>query len=181
MPQTGAGDATSVPERMSPVRDEPRSGCPINAGLEALGDPWALLVLRDIVFGNRRHFRELLTGSDEGIASNILSNRLKRLVAAGLLTREPGQRGRRAPYTLTEAGIETVPIMVALGSWGLANRPGSPELRIRAELLRDGGPPLWEDFMDELREVHLGVPRRHPDRPSVSEQLERAYRKRGSE
>jgi DNA-binding HxlR family transcriptional regulator len=69
---------------MSSVRDEPRSGCPITAGLEALGDPWALLVLRDIVFGNRRHFRELLTETEEGIASNILSNRLKRLVAAGL-------------------------------------------------------------------------------------------------
>ena len=47
----------------------PRSGCPINAAVEVLGDPWAMLVLRDIMFGNRRHFRELIAGSEEGIAT----------------------------------------------------------------------------------------------------------------
>jgi DNA-binding HxlR family transcriptional regulator len=71
----------------------PRSGCAINAAIEVLGDPWSMLVLRDMVFGNKRHFRELLQGSDEGIASNILSSRLKRLVAAGLLTREERHLG----------------------------------------------------------------------------------------
>ena len=65
---------------------EPRSGCPINAAVEVLGDPWAMLVLRDIMFGNRRHFRELIAGSEEGIATNILASRLKQLVVAGLLT-----------------------------------------------------------------------------------------------
>jgi DNA-binding HxlR family transcriptional regulator len=162
------------------VRD-PRSGCAINAAVEALGDPWALLVLRDIVFGNRRHFRELLRQSEEGIASNILSSRLKDLVAAGLLTRESVVRGQRATYTLTEAGIQTVPIMAALGSWGLAHRGGTPELRIRSKLLRDGGPHLWEQLMDELREVHLGIPRPQVDRPSVSEQLQQAYTNRADQ
>ena len=57
-----------------------RSGCPINAAVEAFGDSWSLLVLRDVMFGNRRYFRELLAGSEEGIASNILADRLKRLV-----------------------------------------------------------------------------------------------------
>jgi DNA-binding HxlR family transcriptional regulator len=163
------------------VRDHPRSGCPINAGLEALGDPWALLVLRDIIFGNRRHFRELLRQSEEGIASNILSSRLKDLVAVGLLRRESVARGQRATYSLTEAGIQTVPIMVALGSWGLAHRHGTPELRIRAELLHDGGPQLWEQLMDELREVHLGIARPQPDRPRVSEQLRQAYSDRAGQ
>ena len=50
----------------------PRSGCPINLTLEALGDRWSLIVIRDLMFGNRRHFRELLTRSEERIASNIL-------------------------------------------------------------------------------------------------------------
>ena len=59
---------------------EPRSGCPINATIEVFGDRWSLLVLRDIVFGDRRYFRELQAGSEEGIASNILADRLKRLV-----------------------------------------------------------------------------------------------------
>ena len=49
---------------------EPRSGCPINAAVEVLGDRWSLLVLRDVIFGDRRYFRALLTGLTEGIASN---------------------------------------------------------------------------------------------------------------
>ncbi|MBD0324440.1 MAG: helix-turn-helix transcriptional regulator, partial [Aldersonia sp.] len=65
------------------MREEPRSGCPINAAIEVLGDRWSFIVLRDIIFGDRRRFRELLANSEEGIASNILSSRLKSLVAAG--------------------------------------------------------------------------------------------------
>ncbi|MGW0245936.1 winged helix-turn-helix transcriptional regulator [Nocardia goodfellowii] len=157
------------------MHSSPRSGCPINAAVEVLGDPWAMLVLRDIMFGNRRYFRELLTGSEEGIASNILSSRLKQLTAAGLLTRAATQRGQRAEYSLTEAGIQVLPIMVALGNWGLAHRPGTPHLRVRAELLRDAGPELTEAMMDELRELHLGIPRPHPQAPRASTQLQAAY------
>ena len=64
-----------------PPAGEPRSGCPINATIEVLGDRWSLLVLRDVMFGNRRHFRELQKRPEEGIASNILADRLRRLVA----------------------------------------------------------------------------------------------------
>jgi DNA-binding HxlR family transcriptional regulator len=153
----------------------PRSGCAINAAIEVLGDPWAMLVLRDLIFGNRRHFRELLTGSEEGIASNILASRLKQLVAAGLLTRDDARRGQRAAYSLTEAGIEVLPVMVALGNWGLAHRQGERRLRVRAELLRDGGPELLQAMIDELREIHLGIPRPNPDAIRASEQLRIAY------
>jgi DNA-binding HxlR family transcriptional regulator len=152
-----------------------RSGCPINAAVEILGDSWTMLVLRDIMFGNRRYFRELLAGSEEGIASNILSNRLQQLTVAGLLTREDARRGQRAMYSLTEAGIQVLPVMVALGTWGLAHREGEPRLRVRAELLRDGGPELVAAMMDELRELHLGIPRPHPAAPRPSEQLRAAY------
>ena len=64
---------------------EPRSGCPVNATIDVFGDRWTLLVLRDVVFGDGRYLRELQAGSDEGIASNILADRLKRLVESGLL------------------------------------------------------------------------------------------------
>src|SRR3954471_3391426 len=64
-----------------------RSGCPISLTLETFGDRWSLIVLRDIMFGRNRTFRALLGGSIEGIASNILSDRLKRLTANGLLSR----------------------------------------------------------------------------------------------
>lgn len=158
----------------------PRSGCPINAAVEVLGDPWAMLVLRDIIFGGRRHFRELLAGSEEGIASNILSSRLKSLTAAGLLTREDTRRGQRATYSLTEAGIQVLPIMVALGTWGLSHREGERSLRVRAELLRDAGSGFVAALMDELREVHLGAPRPDPDAPRPSEQLAEAFENAGA-
>jgi DNA-binding HxlR family transcriptional regulator len=154
---------------------EARSGCPINAAVEAFGDRWTLLVLRDIMFGNRRHFRELQAQSEEGIASNILSDRLKRLVQGGLLTRDHAGPGQRATYSLTEAAIELVPVLAHLGAWGLRHRATSLEQRVRAELLEEGGPELWNDFMDELREQHLGVHAASSGRPRVSERLERAY------
>lgn len=157
------------------MHSSPRSGCAINAAVEVLGDPWAILVLRDMIFGNRRHFSELVAGSEEGIATNILASRLKQLVAAGLLTRDDARRGQRAAYSLTEAGIQVLPVMVALGTWGLANRAGDHRLRVRAELLRDGGPELVAAMMDELRELHLGVPRSNPDAPQPSDQLRAAY------
>lgn len=153
----------------------PRSGCAINATIEVLGDPWAILVLRDVMFGNRRYFRELLTRSEEGIASNILSSRLKQLTAEGLLTRAEAKRGQRAMYSLTEAGIQVLPIMVALGNWGLVHRDGDPRLRVRAELLRDGGSAFIDELMDELREEHLGIPRPSPYEARPSERLRDAY------
>jgi len=159
----------------SSADNAPRSGCAINAAVEVLGDPWAMLVLRDVMFGDRRYFRELLAGSEEGIASNILASRLKRLVEAGLLTREDARRGQRVRYSLTEAGIQVLPVMVALGTWGLAHRDGEPRLRVRAELLRDGGPELTAALMDELRERHLGIARPDPDAPRASDQLRAAY------
>ena len=151
----------------------PRSGCAINAAVEVLGDPWAMLVLRDITFGNRRHFRELLTRSEEGIASNILADRLKRLTEKGLITRadDPSHK-QKALYSLTEMAIGLVPLFAHMGAWGRRHLPVSEELSIRAELLEKGGPALWEEFMAELRSIHLGMPR--PTR-SVFAELQSAY------
>ncbi|KGN43057.1 winged helix-turn-helix transcriptional regulator [Knoellia aerolata] len=157
------------------MRSEPRSGCPINAAVEALGDPWSLIVLRDMMFGDRRYFRELLTGSEEGIASNVLASRLKFLVAAGLLVRDDATRGQRARYTLTEAGIQTLPVLVALGTWGRAHRDTSPQLTIRQQLMEEGGPEMVAELMDELRSRHLGVPLPTRRGPLASERLRAAY------
>jgi len=155
---------------------QPRSGCPINAAVEVLGDRWSLLVLRDIIFGDRRYFRALLTGSIEGIASNILADRLKRLLDAGLLARGAvAVRGQRARFSLTEAGIQTVPILYALGNWGLDWRSGSDDLRARQQLMRDAGPAFVEELMDELRVRHLGAPPRLHDGPGPFERLDAAY------
>ena len=136
--------------------NEPRSGCPINAAVEVFGDRWTLIVLRDIIFGDKRYFRQLQAGSQEGIASNILADRLKRLVELGLLTREDARSGQRARYSLTEPAIQLVPVFAQLGSWGSRHRPTSPALRAGAELLEQGGPALWQEIMVELRRSHLG-------------------------
>src|SRR3546814_17156459 len=100
-----------------------RSGCPINLTLEMLGDRWSLIVVRDIMFGNRRHFRELLNRSEEGIASNILADRLKRLVAAGLLDRrdDPTHR-QKAILSLTAPAIPPVPRLAQMRAGGRPDR-----------------------------------------------------------
>lgn len=153
---------------------EPRSGCPINLTLEVVGDKWSLLVIRDIIFGNRRHFRELLTLSNERISSNILADRLKTLVEAGVLTRraDPTHR-QKGIYSLTERGIQLLPVLAQMSAWGLHHLPVTEELAIRARLLDEGGPVLWARFMDELRHMHLGAP--NPVGGSVFEDLTAAY------
>lgn len=157
------------------MAEQHRSGCPINLTLEVMGDKWSLLVIRDMMFGNRRYYRELLTRSEEGIASNILSDRLRRLTGAGLVTRtqDPTHKQKQI-YSLTEEAIQLVPVLVQLGAWGRKHLPASPELSIRAQVLEDGGPELWRQFMDELREQHLGQPR-PPVSATVFERLEAAY------
>jgi DNA-binding HxlR family transcriptional regulator len=154
---------------------EMRSGCPINLTLEVLGDRWSLILIRDIMFGNRRHFRELLARSNEGIASNILADRLKRLVAHGVLSKraDPTHK-QKAVYSLTEKGIELLPILVQMGTWGRRHLPTTPELAIRQQLMEEGGPALWEAFMAELRHLHLGTPL-PPGHESVLDRLRTAF------
>jgi len=138
---------------------ERRSGCPINLAMEVLGDRWSLVIIRDMMFGNRRHFRELLNRSDEGIASNILAARLKRLVALGLIDRQDDpSHSQKAIYSLTEVAIELVPVLAALGAWGRRHLPVSEDLSIRAELLEKGGPAMWDAFMEDLRMIHVEDP-----------------------
>ena len=158
------------------MTDTQRSGCPINLTLEVVGDRWSLLIIRDMMFGNRRHFRELLTKSDEGISSNILADRLKTLLERGIITRDgdPSHK-QKGIYSLTEQGIELLPILAQMAGWGFKYLPVSEELGIRARLLRDGGPKMWTEFMDELREAHLGIKRRRKAGPSVGQRLQAAY------
>ncbi|MHA3976455.1 winged helix-turn-helix transcriptional regulator [Halovulum sp. GXIMD14794] len=152
-----------------------RSTCPINLAVEVLGDRWSLVILRDMIFGGQRSFGALKAHSLEGIATNILAARLNRLEAEGMLTRTPDpSHKQRQILSLTEKSIALVPVMAALGAWGRQFLPVSQELAIRAELLEQGGPELWRDFMDDLRHEHLGTPRRR-DGPMVRERLQAAY------
>lgn len=131
--------------------------------------------MRDMIFGQKRHFRELLNQSMEGISSNILSERLKKLVDSGMLTKsdDPSHK-QKTIYSLTDMSITLVPVLAHLGAWGRRYLPASKELSIRAQLLEEGGPKMWEQFMDELRVQHLGKGRTHKG-PTVAQILQSTY------
>lgn len=157
------------------MNENHRSRCPINMSVEIFGDRWTLLIIRDMMFGGKRHFRELQR-SEERISSNILADRLTRLVEQGIITRrdDPSHK-QKAIYSLTGKGIDLLPILAQIGAWGVKYLPVSEELGIRARMLADGGPEMWERFMDELREVHLDVAAPLRDGPSVTQQLRDAH------
>jgi DNA-binding HxlR family transcriptional regulator len=165
------------------VRKDHRSECVINRMVEMFGDKWSLLVIRDIILVDRRHFRELLTKSLEGIASNILADRLQRLVEQGIIVKsDDASHKQKVIYSLTEKGIGLLPLLMEMVIWGHKYLPDS-RLRGLAKVLEEGGPELWAEFMAELRETHLRAPntRRKTRRPiksariSARKRLQAAY------
>jgi len=95
-------------------RTSRRSNCPINFALQTFGDAWSLLVIRDLMFTDRRTYTDFLR-AEERIATNVLADRLQRLQAQGLI-RQTGT-GRGAMYSLTEKGLDLLPAMLELISW----------------------------------------------------------------
>ncbi len=94
-----------------------RSDCPISIALELLGDAWSLLIVRDLMFKERRTFNDFLTGG-EGIASNILADRLRKLEDADIIEkRRDPQDARRFIYRLSPKGIDLAPVLVELVIW----------------------------------------------------------------
>ena len=95
-----------------------RSGCPVSISLEIFGDRWSLLIIRDLMVRGFRSFKEFQS-SGEGIATNILSDRLRRLEAAGIIRDEAeAEDKRRVNYWLTEKGIDLAPLLLDLLIWG---------------------------------------------------------------
>jgi len=94
-----------------------RSGCPVSIALETLGDRWSLLIIRDLMVRGYHTFKDFLE-SGEGIASNILSDRLRKLETTGIITVEgEASDARRRNYRLTEKGIDLAPVMLELLVW----------------------------------------------------------------
>jgi DNA-binding HxlR family transcriptional regulator len=94
-----------------------RSHCAVNYGVEVFGDRWSLLIIRDIVFGGKKTYGEFLK-SEEGIATNVLASRLAFLEEQGILSRAPSPDDRRKDfYTLTEKGLDLVPIVLNIVLW----------------------------------------------------------------
>ncbi|HTR41910.1 MAG TPA: helix-turn-helix domain-containing protein [Pseudomonadales bacterium] len=97
---------------------ERRSICPVACSLDIFGDRWTLLIVRDLLFGRAR-FKDF-TASPEGIPTNILADRLERLLANGVIEQMPAEDGaKRQAYRLTEKGRSLGPILKAIRHWGL--------------------------------------------------------------
>jgi DNA-binding HxlR family transcriptional regulator len=106
-----------------------RSRCPVACTLDILGDKWTLLVIRDLAHG-KSLFKEFCA-SPEGIATNILAERLQRLVAHGLVERFPlAEKPEREAYRLSAKGTTLLPILTAVAEWGLLHIPGT-EARLK--------------------------------------------------
>lgn len=109
--------------------DWSEQACPIARSLDALGDPWSLLILREVFLGNHRFdaIRDRLH-----VADTVLSRRLNGLVEDGLLARVAyaGEARPRYDYTLTDAGRDALPVLHALARWGAAHRPHPAQMTI---------------------------------------------------
>ena len=107
-----------MPKKRHPKR---RSGCPLNASVEMLGDRWSLLILRDMMLRGFTTFKQFL-GSYEGIASNILADRLRKLQAQGIIAaRRDKLDGRKLFYSLTAKGIDLAPVLTEMVLWAAAH------------------------------------------------------------
>lgn len=95
-----------------------RSGCPVNLCLEVFGDRWSLLIVRDLMVRGYKTFKEFQE-SGEGIATNMLTDRLRKLESSGILERESDPSdGRKVNYRLTQKGIDLAPVLLDLLLWG---------------------------------------------------------------
>ena len=100
-----------------------RSNSAVSCALELYGDKWTLLIIRDLLYKNKSRFSELLN-SEEGIASNILSNRLKRLEEEGFVTKETDPTNKsRATYLLSPKGQSLEPVLQAISHWAIQHIP----------------------------------------------------------
>jgi DNA-binding HxlR family transcriptional regulator len=122
-----------------------RSDCPINFALETFGDPWSMLIIRDIVYFGKKTYGEFLA-SEEGMATNILASRLAHLEHQGLLVKKPSKQDKRKEeYALTEKGLDLIPVLVEMANWSADHDPHT------------AAPAAWIDLMKADREKIIGL------------------------
>lgn len=114
---------------MTQCKPTSRSSCPISFSLDLLGDRWTMLVLRDVIMHGKQRYGEMLS-SDEKIASNILSDRLRKLESDGIFTRKTDPNdGRQVIYEVTEKGQSLLPLLLEMAAWGATHdaNTGAPK------------------------------------------------------
>ena len=133
------------------------SGCPIDYALDIFGDRWTLLVIRDLVFMGKRHFREF-SGSPEGIASNILASRLKKLEERGVISRKPDPKNRKqVVYELTEKGIDLIPVLIEIIRWGGSHDACTAAPKAFLDRMRNDRDRLIQETVDAVRKRRSAV------------------------
>jgi len=124
-----------------------RSDCPINFALELFGDPWSLLIIRDIVYFGKKTYGEFLA-SEEGMATNILASRLAHLEHQGLLVKKLSEQDKRKEeYVLTEKGLDLIPVLVEMANWSAEHDP------------RTAAPAAWIALVKAEREQMIRLMR----------------------
>lgn len=103
-------------------RRQRRSDCPVHFGLEVFGDPWSLLIIRDLMFKGRTRYTDFLN-AEEGIATNVLADRLVRLEEEGIVEREGTVRGASGKYRLTAKGLDLLPVLIEIIGWSARYDP----------------------------------------------------------
>lgn len=132
-----------------------KSNCPINFGLEHFGDKWSLLVLRDLIFKEKRHYNEFLD-ADEKISTKVLSDKLNLLQEGGIITKSQDQiKKSRFRYSLTEKGISMVPFMIELILWGIKFDPDKKEVDYLDKLKKSDKSEFASALQVKLRKSHL--------------------------
>lgn len=115
-------------------KSEPRSGCPVSIALEKFGDRWSLLIIRDLMVRGYKTFKQFQE-SGEGIATNILANRLQKLEAIEIITAEPEETdGRKINYRLTEKGIDLAPVLLELLLWSAKHEQTGAPCELMAQM-----------------------------------------------
>ena len=100
---------------------EVRSHCPINFTLEHFGDKWSFLIIRDLMFKGKRHYNEFLEAGEK-VSTSVLGDRLKKLEELGIISkREDTVKKSRIRYSLTQKGIDLLPILLEMIIWGGVN------------------------------------------------------------
>src|SRR5258708_16872547 len=108
-----------------------RSECPLNASVEMLGDRWSLLIIRDMMLRGFRRYKEFME-CYEGIATNILADRLRKLVAYGIITAAPDPSdGRKMIYSLTAKGMNLAPVLTEMVLWAAAHEATGKQALVR--------------------------------------------------
>ncbi len=137
------------------MKKEPRSGCSINLALEVFGDKWTLLIIRDILLGDKRHFRDILK-SDEKISTNILTSRLNRLEEQGILKKQNDtSHKQKYIYSLTQKGIDLLPVIISMAEWSLKHEAVDDLSSKHTQYIIDGGEVMMKTYINELKTKHL--------------------------